>query len=341
MVDRIKDEVLQKDLYGLLGVEKDASPDEIKKEYRKLAFKFHPDRNPNTTGGRFKEVKDAYEILSNGELRMQYDAGRQREQRPAGGFSSGGSDFDDILDRMREKSRRAQEQARATRQRAQEQARRRRQNYQESARRRRERARSRTYSGQNISIVNGDVYINGRHVGNIDDVDGINFSDVRSDSRNSIDESYRVSNGDRISVSTRDGAINFHVNELSDKVMFQGMSSGKVEYVGDGLKIYDFVGGLYLPRDVSLEVFLIAKDSNVRGTLIHDSGIKTNDCNVSLDLRGDMGVDLSARDSNCSIEGLIQGSSGRYVPPGSNQYNTQRNLLLDVEDSNVKIEYRR
>lgn len=79
-----------KDYYNILGVEKTASQDEIKKAYRKLAVKFHPDK----TGGddtKFKEINEAYETLSNADKRAQYD----NTGNPFnGGFGGGGFGFD-------------------------------------------------------------------------------------------------------------------------------------------------------------------------------------------------------------------------------------------------------
>jgi len=63
-------------LYDTLGVKKGASADEIKKAYRKLAAKYHPDKNPGDAAAeeKFKEVQNAYDTLSNAEKRKQYDA---------------------------------------------------------------------------------------------------------------------------------------------------------------------------------------------------------------------------------------------------------------------------
>lgn len=65
----------KKDYYEILGIEKDASPDEIKKAYRKLALKYHPDRNSSNKEAekKFKEINEAYQALSDPEKRARYD----------------------------------------------------------------------------------------------------------------------------------------------------------------------------------------------------------------------------------------------------------------------------
>jgi molecular chaperone DnaJ len=65
----------KRDYYDVLSVAKDASKDDIKKSYRRLAMKFHPDRNKNDTGAekKFKEAKEAYEALSDSSKRETYD----------------------------------------------------------------------------------------------------------------------------------------------------------------------------------------------------------------------------------------------------------------------------
>ena len=66
---------MAKDYYGVLGVSKDAGADDIKKAYRKLALKFHPDKNPGDKKAeeKFKEITEAYAVLSDAEKRRQYD----------------------------------------------------------------------------------------------------------------------------------------------------------------------------------------------------------------------------------------------------------------------------
>jgi molecular chaperone DnaJ len=91
--------VAQRDLYSVLGVDKKASPDEIKKAYRKLARKYHPDTNPGDKQAeeRFKEISAAYDVLGDPDKRKQYDRGGMfgGAGRPGGtGFPGGPGGFD-------------------------------------------------------------------------------------------------------------------------------------------------------------------------------------------------------------------------------------------------------
>jgi molecular chaperone DnaJ len=85
----------KKDLYDILGVNRDASDEEIKKSYRKLAMKYHPDRNPDSkdTEEKFKEAKHAYEMLSDPEKRRAYDAYGHAGINPQMGGGQGGEGF--------------------------------------------------------------------------------------------------------------------------------------------------------------------------------------------------------------------------------------------------------
>ncbi|KAL0226632.1 hypothetical protein P9112_013956 [Eukaryota sp. TZLM1-RC] len=83
------------DYYELLGVSRDAGEKELGKAYRKLALKYHPDRNPgdSVAADKFKEISNAYEVLSNPEKRRIYDQFGE-EGLQGGGMPSGGSPFD-------------------------------------------------------------------------------------------------------------------------------------------------------------------------------------------------------------------------------------------------------
>ncbi|GAB4332253.1 MAG: molecular chaperone DnaJ [Flammeovirgaceae bacterium] len=87
----------KRDYYEVLGVEKNASAEDIKKAYRKVAIKYHPDKNPGDKEAedKFKEAAEAYEVLSNPDKRARYD--RFGHKGMEGSFSEGFSSFEDIF----------------------------------------------------------------------------------------------------------------------------------------------------------------------------------------------------------------------------------------------------
>ena len=90
----------KRDYYDVLGVSKSADNKEIKKAYRKIAIKFHPDKNPDDKQAEenFKEAAEAYEVLSNSEKRLRYDQFGHAGMRGAtGGGFGGGMNMDDIF----------------------------------------------------------------------------------------------------------------------------------------------------------------------------------------------------------------------------------------------------
>ncbi len=91
----------KRDYYEVLGIKRDADEQEMKSAYRKLALKYHPDRNPNDNGAeeKFKEAAEAYAVLSDSQKRAAYDRyGHQGLQGASAGFDpSTFSDFSDIL----------------------------------------------------------------------------------------------------------------------------------------------------------------------------------------------------------------------------------------------------
>src|ERR1700712_24332 len=93
----------KRDYYDILGVAKGASADEIKKGYRKMAIKYHPDKNPGDKESEesFKEAAEAYEVLSNAEKRQRYDqyghAANASSASGGGGYGGGNMNMDDIF----------------------------------------------------------------------------------------------------------------------------------------------------------------------------------------------------------------------------------------------------
>lgn len=89
----------KRDYYEVLGVEKTASAEEIKKAYRKKAIQYHPDKNPGDKEAeeKFKEAAEAYEVLSDPQKRQRYDQFGMAGMQGAGGFSGGGMSMEDIF----------------------------------------------------------------------------------------------------------------------------------------------------------------------------------------------------------------------------------------------------
>jgi molecular chaperone DnaJ len=106
----------EKDYYDLLGVKKDAGDDEIKKAYRNLAKKYHPDKNKGNkeAENKFKEISEAYAVLSDKEKRAQYD--RLGREAFSGGnpFGAGGFDFSQFAEQFGRAGARARGGARRT-----------------------------------------------------------------------------------------------------------------------------------------------------------------------------------------------------------------------------------
>lgn len=95
----------EKDFYATLGVAQDASEDEIKKAYRKLARTWHPDKNPGDAAAeqKFKDIGEAHQVLADPEQRQQYDAVRQMARggaRFGGGGAGGAGGFEDVFSSM-------------------------------------------------------------------------------------------------------------------------------------------------------------------------------------------------------------------------------------------------
>ncbi|MBL8881149.1 MAG: DnaJ domain-containing protein, partial [Phycisphaerales bacterium] len=91
----------KRDYYEVLGVSRDATPDDLKKAYRKLAVKYHPDKNPGDKAAeeKFKEVSEAYDILNDADKRAAYDRyGHAAFAGGMGGPAGGGGGFHNPFD---------------------------------------------------------------------------------------------------------------------------------------------------------------------------------------------------------------------------------------------------
>ena len=92
---------MKEDYYDILGISKGASDAEVKKAYRKMALKYHPDKNPDDNGAedKFKKAAEAYEVLSDGDRKARYDQFGHQGMSGAGGFGGqgGGMSMDDIF----------------------------------------------------------------------------------------------------------------------------------------------------------------------------------------------------------------------------------------------------
>ena len=98
----------QKDYYKILGVPEKADAEEIKKAYRKLAFRHHPDRNPDNkkeAEAKFKEISEAYYVLNDPKRREEYDLFRRGGFRRGEYHGAEGFDFNDLLNRLRSGNR--------------------------------------------------------------------------------------------------------------------------------------------------------------------------------------------------------------------------------------------
>jgi len=90
---------MKEDYYDILGISKGASEAEIKKAYRKMAVKYHPDKNPDDSKAEdmFKKAAEAYDVLSNPDKRARYDQMGHAAFDGSGGFGGGGMNMDDIF----------------------------------------------------------------------------------------------------------------------------------------------------------------------------------------------------------------------------------------------------
>tara|TARA_R110002033_G_scaffold7116_17_gene26699 strand:+ start:2628 stop:3749 length:1122 start_codon:yes stop_codon:yes gene_type:complete len=89
----------KRDYYEILGIQKGASSDEIKRAYRKMAIKYHPDKNPDDKAAEanFKEAAEAYEVLSNADKKARYDQYGHQAFENGGGFGGHSMNMDDIF----------------------------------------------------------------------------------------------------------------------------------------------------------------------------------------------------------------------------------------------------
>ncbi|MBU4501541.1 MAG: DnaJ domain-containing protein [Nanoarchaeota archaeon] len=306
---------MNKDYYKTLGIDKDADKGKIKSAYRKLALKYHPDRNQGdrVCEEKFKEVAEAYAVLNDSQRRKEYDLGASFNFEDIFGAVFGGGLEEMMRDIFKDTIMKG--------------------------------------AGGSFTVktkvnINGNVYE--ETVSSEDDnsfvcdLGGIKIKGKRNkdvDYKDVNKETYKAHNGKRLHILSDIGRLQLDIND-SDEIIFEGRARETPNDLGDYLSVKGFEGHISLPKDVNLDVRIMKTMGDIHGIFTHGGELGVDLCNANFVLGGDIGFRLEGNSllSQHDIYGFEKNSRGLYVPIGKKK--VSREVSINSSMGKLKVQYK-